>query len=230
MPLPLLAIAGLGFATGGGIEGIVGGKKRRNEEGTAKRKQAEAERNYFDFDYNQDVGAINNPYAKLVNQQQDYLTRQADQNAANQLNAAQQQRGGFAATQNLLTQQNAIGQQNAQQINQLRQQGSLYVEQQRQSRIADRYDQAETLLARSENRLAQATRARQQATQSLIKGVGAGVTAGVSAGIAGGFGSEAGFDWKKGLKGSGLLPSSAFGTKTSEELLTELLAKQNGNG
>ena len=201
MPLPLLAIAAAGFATGGGLEGVIGSGKRRREEGTASRKQAQAESNYFNFDFNQDVGAIANPYQQLATERERFLTNQTNQAAANQLGAAQQQRGGFAATQNLITQQTAASQRIGQDVGNLRAQGAQFVEQQRQQRIAQRYDQAGTLLGRADARLAAATRARQQASQAVYKGIGAGITAAAGAASAG-----KGATFQQQLQSSGLIP------------------------
>ena len=221
MPIPVALALGAqavgGFVKGGGLGGIIGSGARKREEEAAKVEQREAEYDYFNFDYNQDVGPINNPYAGVAQQQQEFLQENLDRSTANQL-ALQQQGGNFGAAQAVLASRTDAARQGAQDIQAIRQAGAQYVEQQRQSRIQDRYSQSETLLARAEDRLSAATRARTKARQSLLKGIGSGVTAAVSGGIAGGaftkgadgkLGSD--FDFKAGLKGSGILPSAAFG-------------------
>ena len=221
MPIPVAVALGAqaigGFIKGGGLAGLGGGKARRREEQQAKLDVREAEFNLFNFDYNQDVGPINNPYAGVAQQQEDFLQQNLDASSANQLHL-QQQAGNFGAAQAVIGARAAEGRKNARDIQAIRQTGAKYVEDQRQGRIQDKHDQARTLLARAEDRLDKATRARAKAKQALAKGIGAGVTAAVSGGIAGGafkkgadgkLGSD--FDLTKSLKGSGLLPSSAFG-------------------
>ena len=227
MPLPLLAIAAAGFATGGGLEGIIGGGKRRREEGDAARQQAQAESDYFNFDFNQDVGPIKNIYAEQTQQQQEYLTAQTQQAGANALRAAQNQQGGFGATQAILQQQTRAAQQNNLQIGKLQQAGAQFVENQRLQRIQTKYDQAGTLLGRADSRLAAAKKARQIAQQKIFQGIGAGVTAaaGGSAGI--GAGEDGKFDWAAGLKGSGLIPAQVGSGEQLGNTLNSLQKKED---
>ena len=100
MPIPLAVAAAAGFVKSGGLEGIIGGGKRRREEQQAIVEQRERQYNYENFDYNQDVGPINDPYAGLAQKQEDYLSQRLDQQSANALQA-QQQAGNFGATQAL---------------------------------------------------------------------------------------------------------------------------------
>ena len=213
---PLLAVGLLaagGFAKGGGIEGITGGKKRREEEANAQREQKSRLFDYENFDYNQDVGAINNPYAEAGQRQLATDQQRIDQTQANQV----QQLGRanqFGAATGIISQSARANQDAVQSATNIQLQGRQFVEQQRQSRIAQRYDQAGTFLARSEDRLAEATRARTAAKKSLYKGIGAGVTAGAGA-IVGGGGLSAlkkggQFNTSGALKGSGLLPSHFY--------------------
>ena len=215
MPAPLI-LAGLaagGFIKGGGLQGIIGSGKRKREEQQAIVEQRERQYNYENFDYNQDVGPINDPYAGLAQKQEDYLSQRLDQQSANALQA-QQQAGNFGATQALIGRTNEAEQANAQRVGQIRQQGALFVEQQRQQRIGQRYDQAETFLARADDRLSQAKAARRRATEKLYKGIGAGVTA-AAGGLSGGGGISAlksgSFSGAGALQGSGLLPAQVAG-------------------
>ena len=221
-PLVLAGLAAGGFVKGGGLGGIIGGKRRRKEEQAAQVEQRERLYDYENFDFNQDVGPINDPYAQIAQQRQEFEQANIDRASANQLNALQQA-GSFGATQAVIGAQADAAAQSAQRIQGLRQQGALFVEQQRQARIGQRYDQTQTLLARSENRLAAAKRARQQATQQLYKGIGAGLTAAAAGGAAGGAfdGVKGNFDASAALKGSGLLPSSTFGGSDLASLLSQ---------
>ena len=212
MPLPLLAIAALGFAKGGGIEGIVGSGKRKREQARSRVDVRQRQNEYENFDYNQDVGYINNPYKDQAKKTQEFAQENIDRSTAGGINALQQG-GQFGATQALLNSQTQARRSANQQIQQIQTQGRAYVEQQRQQRVGQRYDQAETFFARAENRLAAANKARQVATEKIASGVSAGLTAGVSAGVAGGAfdGVKGNFDANKALKGSGLFSSASLG-------------------
>ena len=204
MPAPLV-IAGLaaaGFVKGGGLGGIIGSGKRKREEQAAEVERRERLYDYENFDFNQDVGDIYNPYAQIAKKQQEFEQENLDKSQARLIN--QHERAGvFGATTGVVSTGQDQARRSAQRITSLRQQGAQFVEQQRQSRIAQRYGQAQTLLARSEHRLAAARRARQKATESLVKGIGAGVAAGVGAAGAG-----AGASFGARLKASGLIDSS----------------------
>ena len=181
--------------------GIIGSGGRKREEASAKREQASRQFDYENFDYNQDVGAINNPYAEAGQRQLGLEQQRIDQTQANQV----QQLGRanqFGATTGIIQQSARANQDAISRGTNLQLAGKQFVEQQRQSRISDRYDQAETFLARSEQRLTAAKRARQKATEGLVKGIGGIATAAISGGIAGGFGGVGKFDWSAGLKGA----------------------------
>ena len=211
MPLPLLALAGigaLGFAKGGGLDGIVGSGKRKREQAKARVDVRNRQNEYENFDYNQDVGYINNPYKDQAKQQQSFLQENIDRSTAGGINAIQQG-GAFGATQALVNSQTQARRSASQQIQQIQTQGKAYVEQQRQARIGQRYDQAETFFARAENRLAAANKARQVATQKVISGAASAATAVASGAVAsGGVGGKEGA--LAALKGSGLISSAAL--------------------
>ena len=201
MPLPLAALALGGFIKGGGLQGIVGSGARKREEQAAEVEKRERLYDYENFDYNQDVGPINNPYAQLAAQQQEYQTSQIDRASANQL-AAQQQGGNFGAAQAVIGAQADAAQRAAQGVNQIRSQGAQFVENQRQKRISDRYSQSETLLSAASQRLDLARKARQKATNSIYKGLGGAFTA-----AAGGASAGAGATTAQQLQASGLTPT-----------------------
>ena len=210
MPAPQLIAAGIGAAADL-AQGIIGSGARRKEQQEARVAQREAEFNYKNFDYNQDVGPINDPYAQRATELQQFETTRNDQTAANVLQA-QQRAGNFGAVQNLIGQQARAAQETAQRAGAIRQQGALFVEQQRQQRISQRYDQAGTFLARADDRLAAADAARKRATEKLFKGIGgaAAVAAqgfaegGELAGDAGGLTNNKGLNFAQGLKNNSI--------------------------
>ena len=202
----MAGLAAAGFAKSGGLGGIIGSGKRKREEQAATVEQRERQYDYENFDFNQDVGDIYNPYAEVTKKQGEFERENLDKAQANLLD--QHERAGvFGATTGVLSSSVEAGRQSAQRLSGLRAQGAQYVDQQRQSRIAQRYDQAGTFLARADERLAAAKRARTQATEQLVKGIGGAVTA-AAGGIAGGAGAGAdgGFSALGALKGSGLVP------------------------
>ena len=226
MPIPLALAAGLaglgGFAKSGGLGGIIGSGARKREEQRAEVAQREAEHNYFNFDFNQDVGPIANPFTEAIQEQQAFAQRNIDRAGANQVQALQQA-NRFGATTAVIGSQAQATERANQGLTQLRAQGAQYVDQQRQQRIAQRYNQAGTALARSENRLAQAKRARQQATQAIFKGIGGGLTASAGAASAG-----PGASFKDYLSASGLGPANIQKQNTDyQKLFMDFLESQN---
>ena len=219
MPAPLI-LAGLaagGFVKGGGLGGIIGSGARKREEQAARVEKRERQYDYENFDYNQDVGPINNPYAEVAQQQQDFLQQNLDRSAANAIDASQRA-GNAGAAQYAAFRQTDQAAQQAQSLQSIRATGAQYVERQRQARIADKFDQSQTLLSAASQRLDIAQKARKRATEAIFKGIGSGVTAaagGLSAG--GGLSAIKGgtFDGAAAFKGSGLLPQIA---KSDSEL------------
>lgn len=218
-PLAIAAIAAGGFIKGGGLQGLFGGGRRRREEQDALAAQRDAESAYYNFDFNQDVEGINNPYAQYAKQQQEFLQENLDRQGARTVQAYQEA-NQFGGVQASIIQQNRSAQQNAQQINSLRQQGDLFVESRRQQIIQQRYDQAGTALGRADARLEAARKARIQATESIYKGIGGAATAAAGAATAG---PDASFGEL--LQAGGLTPNTNSGTNTglSPEQLQALL-------
>lgn len=178
MPIsPELIDKGLDFAKnnaeglGNIASGIIGSGARKREEQRARAEQREALANYKNFDFNQDVGFIADPYAQLAGETAKYEAQQNQQALANAL-SAQQQSGQFTNVTGLVGQNIEANQQATQRLEKLRSAGIEYTDKIRQDRISTRYSQAQTLLGRADKRLAAARKARQQATQSIIKGVG----------------------------------------------------------
>ena len=203
--------------------GIIGSGGRRAAEQEAIVEQREAEYNYKNFDYNQDVGPINNPYADVAQRQQEFLQENIDRSSANQLHQ-QQQSGNAGAAQAIIASQTDAARKASQQVQAIRDTGAKYVEQQRQDRIQQRYGQAKTFLGRADKNLAQAKAARQRATEKLVSGI-AGIGTAVVGGVAGGGGlgsllgkeGAAKFNWQGALSGSGIVDSSIF--LTPEQIL-----------
>ena len=225
MPIPLAVAAAAGFVKSGGLEGIIGGGKRKREEQQAIVEQRERQYDYENFDYNQDVGPINNPYAQQAAQTQQYQQQQIDRASANQLHL-QQQAGNFGAAQAVIGAQADAAQQAAQRTNSIRQQGALFVEQQRQKRISDRYDQTGTFLARADNRLAEAKRARTRAKEKLYSGISGAATAvagglggaqgGQLAGNAGGLANNQGLNFTQALQNNQIARQSVQATNLED--------------
>ena len=210
-PLAIAAVAAGGFIKSGGLEGILGSGKRKQEEREAAANQKRRQREYENFDYNQDVGYIHDPYAKAAQDQAEFDQENIDRAAAQQLGAAQQA-GQFGATQALIGQATDAARKSSRQTAAIQQQGAQFVESQRQSRISDRYDQAETFLGRADNRLAQAKEARKRAKQKIFEGIGGGLTAAAGAVAGGGGVGGSGFEGLgKGLSDGGIIPQGLTG-------------------
>lgn len=195
--LPLLALAGGSANT---IGSLIGGGARRREQ-----RQAQAQlRQRMDAYENME---FQNPYANLentmedltVNQQQaQFLAQQQQQGLANTMGALQGAAGGSGIAalaqamanqqaQNLQAASASIGQQESRnEMASAQMAGRMQMlEAQGESRVQDlEIGRTQTLLGMSQQRLAAANQARQQATNQLIGGI-AGIGAGVVGGIAG---------------------------------------------
>lgn len=188
MPIPVLAAA-MGVQGLTNIVGsMIGGRARRQEQREARRAMAKRQAEYENMQFT-------NPYVNLqntmedvtVNQQQaQFLAQQQQQGLANTMGALQGAAGGSGIAalaqamsnqqaQNLQQASASIGQQEARntllqaqqgaQIQQLEAQGEAMVQGREVART-------ETLLGMSQQRLAMANQARQQATQAMIGGIG----------------------------------------------------------
>ena len=65
MPLPLIALAAAGFIKGGGLQGLIGGGKRRAEEKRAQQAQRNAQNAYNNFDFQ--GNPLSNPFGNVQN-------------------------------------------------------------------------------------------------------------------------------------------------------------------
>ena len=193
LPAVLGAVKGLtGIASG-----IIGGGKRRREQREAQAEFNRRMANYENLDTSNLYSNLENTYEDLtVNQQQaDYTRRQQERGFASTMQGLQGAAGGSgiaALAQSLAGQQAeaaeraavSIGRQESQ--NQMLSAGQAARNQmaeiagEEKSRALKK-EQAETLLGMSQQRLGAANAARQQATQSILGGVGnlAGAGAGM---------------------------------------------------
>ena len=178
------AVSGLTSIAGG----IIGSRKRKREQ-----RQAQAEFNrrmaqYQNLDTSNLYSNLENTYEDLtINQQQaDYTRRQQEQALAATMGGLQGAAGGSgiaALAQSLAGQQMEAAERAAVSIGRQESQNQMLAAQQaatnqmaeirgeEQSRNLKR-EQAETLLGMSQQRLGAANAARQQATQSILGGVG----------------------------------------------------------
>lgn len=205
MALPLMAAGMVAGAVGSAVQGLtgavgslVGGGARRREERRAKREYEESMRAYKNFEFQNPYLALQNTAEDLtVNQQQaQFLAQQQQQGLANTMGQLQGAAGGsgIAAlaqvmanqqSQNLQQASASIGMQEsqiqrqqaaqAQQIQQLQAQGQADIQ-------AAEFGREQTILGMSQQRLAAARAARQQATSQLVGGIGQMAGAGLELG------------------------------------------------
>lgn len=188
MPIPVLAAA-MGVQGLTNIVGsMIGGRARRQEQREARQAMAKRQAEYENMQFTNPYANLQNTMEDLtVNQQQaQFLAQQQQQGLANTMGALQGAAGGSGIAalaqamsnqqaQNLQQASASIGQQEARntllqaqqgaQIQQLEAQGEAMVEGREVART-------ETLLGMSQQRLAMANQARQQATQAMIGGIG----------------------------------------------------------
>jgi hypothetical protein len=176
--------------------GIIGSGKRKREQREAQAEFNRRMANYQNLDTSNLYSNLENTYEDLtVNQQQaDYTRRQQERGFASTMQGLQGAAGGSgiaALAQSLAGQQSqaaeraavSIGRQESQ--NQMLAAGQAATNQMSEIRGEEKSralkkEQAETLLGMSQQRLGAANQARQQATQSILGGVGNLVGAGAS--------------------------------------------------
>jgi hypothetical protein len=204
MAVPVMgAIQGLAGIAGG----IIGSKKRKQEQRAAQREYNQTKERMQNADTSNLYANQENVYEDLTvnTQEADYIAAQQNQGMANTMDALQQSAGGSgiaALAQSMANQQTSnaeaasvsIGQQEAsnqaaerQMAGQLKQQE---IQGAYQSRAAEK-DKVDTMFGMAQQRLGAANAARQQATSSIIGGVTglAGAAAGAGVGT-GGFSME----------------------------------------
>ena len=174
---------GMGIASG-----IIGHKKRKAEQATAKGQYESDMANFRGLDTSNPFLNQENVYEDLTvnTQAADFTAQQQNQGMANMMGSMNQAAGGSgiaAMAQTLANQQSqnaqqasvSIGQQEAGNQMAERQMAGSLQNQERQGELMSRdmeRGQTETELGMSQNRLSAANMARQEATQAIIGGVG----------------------------------------------------------
>ena len=174
---------GMGIASG-----IIGHKKRKAEQATAKGQYESDMANFRGLDTSNPFLNQENVYEDLTvnTQAADFTAQQQNQGMANMMGSMNQAAGGSgiaAMAQTLANQQSqnaqqasvSIGQQEAGNQMAERQMAGSLQNQERQGELMSRdmeRNQTETELGMSQNRLSAANLARQEATQAIIGGVG----------------------------------------------------------
>jgi len=192
--IPALAAVG-GIANIAGS--LIGGRARRREQRAAQAQLNERMQAYENMQFTNPYANMQNTMEDLtVNQQQaQFLAQQQQQGLANTMGSLQGAAGGSGIAalaqamsnqqaQNLQAASASIGQQEARnQMAAAQQAGQLQMmEAQGQVRLEDiERSRTETLLGMSQQRLAAANQARQQATGQLIGGIGGVVAGGIGA-------------------------------------------------
>lgn len=182
------AIAGAAKGLVGIASGIIGGGARRREQRAAQAEFNRRMTEYQNLDTSNLYSGLENTYEDLtVNQQQaEFIRNQQQQSFANTMGAMQGAAGGSgiaALAQSLANAQTTaaerasatIGQQEAANQASAAQQAARLQELEAQGATQARsleYDKTGTLLGMSQQRLGAANEARQQATQSILGGVG----------------------------------------------------------
>ncbi len=220
-PLGVIS-AGVG-AVAGLAQGLIGGRKRRQEERQALAEFRQAKSRFEAID-------TSNPYKNLTNtfedltvntQAAEFAAQQADQSRANILGSLSASAGGggiAALAQSLANQQTQAAQQAAASIGQQERQNQILSAQQegrlqqlqaageRQSQELEFRKQG-ALLQMSAGRLQQARQARQQATQAAIGGLAGAAGLAGGAALAGQGNIGQGFKNLMGLPSSPILPT-----------------------
>lgn len=189
------------------LGGIIGGGARRREQRAARREYSKYMQEFENMRFDNPYENLQNPFEDLtVNQQEaQFLAEQQQQGLANTMGALRGAAGGSGVAslaQAMANQQNinlqkiaaSIGQQEARnqamaargamQLQMAEAQGEQYVQEREFGRTS-------TMLGMSQQRLAAANMARQQATQQLVGGIGSIASAGLMYGASqGAFGDE----------------------------------------
>lgn len=183
---------------------LIGGRARRREQRAAQAQLKQRMSDYENMQFTNAYEGMQNTMEDLTvnTQQAEFLAQQQQQGMANTMGALQGAAGGSGIAglaqamanqqaQNLQAASASIGQQEAAnqmaaaqqgaQIQQLQAQGAMDIQDKEQART-------ETLLGMSQQRLAAANQARQQATSQLVGGIGSMVGGAAGLGAAGAFG------------------------------------------
>lgn len=196
-------IAGAAKGLAGIAGGIIGGGKRRREQRAAQAELNQRKAAYESFEFENAYAGLENPYEDLrvSTEAAEFQSQQQQQSLANTLDALRQSGGGLGAAavaQSLARQQasnqqqiaadiarqeasnQAMAAQGAMQLQSAEAAGAMQVQ-------GMEFDRTGTLFGMAGQRAADANAARQQATQSILSGVGDLAGAAASFGAAGGF-------------------------------------------
>ena len=187
--IPGAAIAGGIQGLAGIAGGIIGSGKRRREQRAAQQEMARSKARMMNLDTYNLAANMENPYEDLTvnTQAADFAAQQNQANLANTMSGLQGAAGGAGIAALAQSMANAGAQQNqaaaasiAQQESandKLAAQGAMQVQ---QADVAGasaarglEYQKAGGLMSLAQNRLGDANAARQQATQSIMGGIGA---------------------------------------------------------
>jgi hypothetical protein len=196
-------IAGAAKGLAGIAGGIIGGRKRRQEQRAAQAQLNQRMGAYESFDFQNAYAGMENPFEDLrvSTEAAEFQSQQQQQGLANTLDALRGAGGGLGAAavaQSLSMQQAQNQQQIAASIaeqevanERAAAQGQLQMQMQEAQGAMQvqgmEFDRTGTLLGMAEQRSQRADLARQQATQSMLSGFGDLAGAAASFGAAGGF-------------------------------------------
>lgn len=196
-------IGGAASGVGGILQGLIGGRKRRQEQRAASRELKQRTDQYENFQFQNFYSGLENPYEDLTvnTQAADFAAQQQQQGLANTLDTLRQGGGGLGAaalaqslaqvqSQNLQQASASIGQQ--EQANAMAAAGGAMQIQMSQAEGAAsvqglEFDRTETLLGMAAGRKADADRAREQAKGAFFGGIANLGGAALNFGLAGGF-------------------------------------------
>ena len=190
-PLPPMAYVGLAQAGVSLLGGLIGSRRRRREQARARKAMEASRKAYMDQEYTNPYANLENPYEDVtVNQQQaQFESQQQAQQRANILEGLRGTAGGagIAGLAQAMSNQAALG---AQQISasigqqetknqRLRAQGAMQTQQYErygeEIRRGKEEERIETLYGMDMGRLTAANKARQQARQQMMSGIGQGL-------------------------------------------------------
>ena len=196
-------IGGAAAGVGGILQGLIGGRKRRQEQRAAANELKQRTSQYENFQFQNFYSGLENPYEDLTvnTQAANFAAQQQQQGLANTLDALRQGGGGLGAaalaqslaqvqSQNLQEASASIGQQ--EQANRMAAaEGSMQLQMSEAAGATSvqgmEFDRTETLLGMSQQRKAAADEARQKASAAFFGGVGNLAASAMNFGLSGGF-------------------------------------------
>jgi hypothetical protein len=196
-------IGGAVAGVGGILQGLIGGRKRRQEQLAAREQLKERTLQYENFQFENAYAGLSNPYENLTvnTQAADFAAQQQQQGLANTLDTLRQSGGGLGAaalaqslatvqSQNLQQAAASIGQQEAANTR-MAAQGAMQLQMAEAGSEMNiqqqEFGRTETMLGMAQARKAAADQARQQASAAFFGGIGNLAGSALSFGLAGGF-------------------------------------------